>query len=53
MRYRIEWTPGTDLLRGMCSCGAARDFEDPVTLWNWLLGHWLLGHEDGKAEDIA
>ncbi|GII79965.1 hypothetical protein Sru01_49470 [Sphaerisporangium rufum] len=37
--YRIEWVPGTDRLHARCFCGAAREFEDPVVLWDWLLGH--------------
>ncbi|MBC3191925.1 hypothetical protein H7X46_12710 [Pseudonocardia sp. C8] len=37
--YRIHWVLGTDLLRAVCHCGATRDFEDPVALWEWLLGH--------------
>ena len=39
MRYRIEWTPGTDVLLAVCFCGCTREFEDPVALWDWLLGH--------------
>ncbi|MFG1708070.1 hypothetical protein ACFLIM_33160 [Nonomuraea sp. M3C6] len=37
--YRVHWKPGTDLLVGVCHCGAAHDCEDPVELWNWLLAH--------------
>ncbi|GAA1833472.1 hypothetical protein GCM10009772_08810 [Pseudonocardia alni subsp. carboxydivorans] len=29
---------GTDLLRAVCHCGAERVFDDPVPLWDWLLG---------------
>jgi hypothetical protein len=36
---RVVWLPGSDTLRGHCWCGAARDAEDPVQLWEWLLGH--------------
>jgi hypothetical protein len=36
---RVVWLPGSDTLRGYCWCGAARDAEDPVQLWEWLLGH--------------
>ncbi|MHA6794150.1 hypothetical protein ACVGVM_11670 [Pseudonocardia bannensis] len=36
---RVVWLPGTDLLRGTCFCGAERDAEDPVELWEWLLAH--------------
>ncbi|MFG2075202.1 hypothetical protein [Nonomuraea maritima] len=37
--YRVHWQPGTDVLTGVCHCGAAHDFEDPVELWEWLLAH--------------
>ncbi|GIH49756.1 hypothetical protein [Microbispora rosea] len=37
--YRIRWLPGTDRLHASCFCGAEREFEDPVILWDWLLGH--------------
>ncbi|GAA0412365.1 hypothetical protein GCM10009530_76130 [Microbispora corallina] len=37
--YRIHWAPGTDNLRAVCFCGAEEEFEDPVALWDWLLGH--------------
>ncbi|MBB5801894.1 hypothetical protein F4560_001662 [Saccharothrix ecbatanensis] len=37
--YRIHWTPGADLLVGVCHCGAEHDSEDPVDLWDWLLAH--------------
>ncbi|GAB3159286.1 hypothetical protein AB0C14_27545 [Microbispora hainanensis] len=37
--YRIRWLPGTDRLHASCFCGAEREFEDPVVLWDWLLGH--------------
>ncbi|WP_329457422.1 hypothetical protein [Streptomyces sp. NBC_01497] len=37
--FRVHWVPGTDRLHGVCFCGAARDFEDPVDLWDWLLAH--------------
>lgn len=37
--YRIHWVLGTDRLRAVCHCGAERIFEDPVELWEWLLGH--------------
>ncbi|GAA1085384.1 MULTISPECIES: hypothetical protein [Pseudonocardia] len=35
---RIHWVLGTDLLRAVCHCGAERVFDDPVPLWDWLLG---------------
>lgn len=38
-RYRIEWLPGSDELLGRCHCGAQRTGEDPIQLWQWLLGH--------------
>ncbi|MBL6275029.1 hypothetical protein JMF97_02490 [Micromonospora fiedleri] len=37
--YRIHWMPGTDILRGVCHCGAERVAEEPVELWEWLLAH--------------
>lgn len=37
--YRVVWTPGTDNLRGHCHCGAERVTQDPVAVWDWLLGH--------------
>jgi hypothetical protein len=37
--YRIHWVLGTDRLRAVCHCGAEREFEDPVELWEWLLAH--------------
>jgi hypothetical protein len=37
--YRIHWVPGTDRLLAVCFCGADREFEDPVVLWDWLLAH--------------
>ncbi len=36
---RIDWRPGTDLLRGTCHCGAVGEAEDPVLMWEWLLAH--------------
>lgn len=47
--YRIDWTLGTDVLDGVCHCGARRRSEDPVELWEWLLAH-PAGHEPpGRA----
>lgn len=43
--YRIDWLPGTDLLHGVCHCGAERSAEDPVELWEWMLAH-PTGHDD-------
>ncbi|MFF1607728.1 hypothetical protein ACFVYA_08095 [Amycolatopsis sp. NPDC058278] len=37
--YRIHWVLGTDRLHAVCHCGAEREFEDPVQLWDWLLAH--------------
>ncbi|WP_309112846.1 hypothetical protein [Saccharothrix sp.] len=42
--YRIHWEPGSDLLVGVCHCGAERAADDPVDLWTWLLAH-PEGHE--------
>ncbi|MER5750369.1 hypothetical protein [Streptomyces sp. NPDC002088] len=46
--YRIHWVLGTDRLLAVCHCGAEQEFEDPVLLWNWLLGH-PDGHLPGPA----
>ncbi|GAB2966727.1 hypothetical protein LWP59_21710 [Amycolatopsis acidiphila] len=37
--YRVHWKLGTDVLVGVCHCGAEHESEDPVELWEWLLGH--------------
>ncbi|GHA26787.1 hypothetical protein GCM10010372_28260 [Streptomyces tauricus] len=37
--YRIDWLPGTDVLHGTCHCGAEHTAEDPVEMWEWMLGH--------------
>ena len=37
--YRVHWVLGTDLLLGVCHCGAEHTADDPVELWEWLLGH--------------
>ncbi|SOE07843.1 hypothetical protein [Streptomyces sp. Ag109_G2-15] len=37
--YRIDWLPGTDLLHGTCHCGAQHTAQDPVEMWEWMLGH--------------
>jgi hypothetical protein len=37
--YRIDWLPGTDVLHGTCHCGAERSAEDPIEMWEWMLGH--------------
>ncbi|GAA3527978.1 hypothetical protein GCM10022222_08710 [Amycolatopsis ultiminotia] len=36
---RIHWKLGTDVLVGVCHCGAEHESEDPVELWEWLLAH--------------
>jgi hypothetical protein len=36
---RIHWRLGTDWLVGVCHCGAEHESDDPVELWEWLLGH--------------
>ena len=46
--YRIHWELGTDLLVGVCHCGAEHDSEDPVELWDWLLAH-----PDGHDPPVA
>ncbi|TQM69035.1 hypothetical protein FHX41_2716 [Actinomadura hallensis] len=38
-RLRVEWSPGSDLLTGICHCGAHRTAEDPAEIWAWLLAH--------------
>ncbi|MET1075478.1 MAG: hypothetical protein ABWY11_22715 [Umezawaea sp.] len=48
MRYRVHWVPGSDRLRAVCHCSAARDFEDRVVLWDWLLAH-PAGHRPDPA----
>jgi hypothetical protein len=46
--YRIDWLPGTDVLHGVCHCGAERSAEDPVELWQWMLAH-PDGHAPGPS----
>jgi hypothetical protein len=36
---RVEWTPGSDLLTGVCHCGAEYRAEGPLEVWEWLLAH--------------
>ncbi len=48
--YRVHWVLGTDQLLGVCHCGAQRRSEDPVQLWEWLLGH-PSGHAGSGAGD--
>ncbi|WP_030255746.1 hypothetical protein [Streptomyces violens] len=50
--FRIHWILGTDRLLAVCHCGAEREFDDPVPLWDWLLGHsddHQAGPESGPA----
>ncbi|MFI7505121.1 hypothetical protein ACIBVL_42970 [Streptomyces sp. NPDC049687] len=37
--YRIDWLPGTDVLHGTCHCGAEHTAQDPIEMWEWMLGH--------------
>ncbi|MFJ8669765.1 hypothetical protein [Streptomyces sp. NPDC093600] len=50
--HRIHWLLGTDRLPAVCHCGARREFEDPVELWDWLLGH-PEDHRPGPAPESA
>ncbi|WP_432144789.1 hypothetical protein [Streptomyces sp. bgisy084] len=50
--YRIHWVLGTDRLLAVCHCGAEREFEEPVELWDWLLGH-PANHRPGPAPKSA
>ncbi|MER5258809.1 hypothetical protein [Streptomyces sp. NPDC002855] len=50
--HRIHWVLGTDRLLAACHCGARREFEDPVELWDWLLGH-PDGHRPGPAPEFT
>lgn len=36
---RVEWSPGSDRLTGVCHCGAEHRADDPVEVWTWLLAH--------------
>ncbi len=47
--HRIHWVLGTDRLRAVCHCGAEQIFDDPVPLWEWLLGH-PVGHDVPAAD---
>jgi hypothetical protein len=38
-RYRVVWSPNSDLLVGICHCGAEHETDDPVEVWRWLLAH--------------
>ncbi|MEU8345534.1 hypothetical protein SAMN05443665_1017135 [Actinomadura meyerae] len=38
-RLRVEWSPGSDTLTGICHCGAQHTAGDPVEIWAWLLAH--------------
>ncbi|MGW3633999.1 hypothetical protein ACWD7F_28280 [Streptomyces sp. NPDC005122] len=37
--YRVDWLPGTDVLRGTCHCGAGHTAQDPVGMWERMLAH--------------
>jgi hypothetical protein len=50
--YRVHWVLGTDLLLGVCHCGAEHQSEDPVALWEWLLAH-PDGHETPVCQPVA
>jgi hypothetical protein len=47
--YRIDWLPGTDVLHGTCHCGAEHTAQDPVEMWEWMLGH-PEGHGQGHPQ---
>ncbi|MGW4487633.1 hypothetical protein ACWEOE_27760 [Amycolatopsis sp. NPDC004368] len=49
---RIHWKLGTDVLVGVCHCGAEHESEDPVELWDWLLAH-PVGHGGSKPRGGA
>ncbi len=55
--YRIHWRPGTDVLLGICHCGAEQSAEDPVALWDWLLahpvGHVARSRQERSPDDLA
>ena len=36
---RVEWLPGSDLLRGRCHCSAEAEAGDPIAMWQWLQAH--------------
>ncbi|MFF3612198.1 hypothetical protein [Streptomyces sp. NPDC002580] len=52
--FRVDWLPGTDVLRGTCHCGAGHTAEDPIAMWEWMLahpeGHGTPGDGTGGAE---
>ncbi|TDC55646.1 hypothetical protein E1281_11365 [Actinomadura sp. KC345] len=49
-RLRVEWSPGSDLLTGVCHCGAQHTAEDPAEIWTWLLAH--PDHPAGRADAL-
>lgn len=50
--YRITWVPGTDVLAGRCHCGAEHLEQDPILMWEWMLGH-PVGHTTPADSDPA
>jgi len=46
---RIDWEPGSDLLRGTCHCGARHVCADPMEMWDWLLSH-PAGHRPEESD---
>ncbi|MGX1273484.1 hypothetical protein [Streptomyces phaeoluteigriseus] len=50
--YRIDWLPGTDVLHGTCHCGAEHAAQDPVEMWEWMLGH-PEGHRPPGRDESA
>ena len=46
--YRVDWVPGTDVLRGTCHCGREHTAPGPVEMWEWMLAH-PRGHHVGPG----
>lgn len=49
--YRVHWVLDTDVLLGVCHCGAEHETVDPVELWEWLLAH-PAGHRPPAADPL-